>query len=78
MFPQSVSARNGAHRCRDPGGYAAAGNSPRRSCPKPLTGVAVGFAPEAIAVLADDCVDHAQNELIQLGPMTQSSRAVHP
>ena len=77
MFPQSVTARNGAHRCRDPGGYAAAGNSPRRSCPETLTGVAVGFAPEAIAVLADDCVEKLRT-LIQLAPVTQSSRAVHP
>ena len=78
MFPQSVSARNGAHRCRDPGGYAAPGNSPRRSCPKLLTGVAVGFAPEAIAVLADDCVDQAQNELIQTCPGGSQAEPYHP
>ena len=57
MFPQSVTARNGAHRCRDPGGYQRRATRRGGRAPKPLTGVAVGFAPEAIAVLADDCVE---------------------
>jgi hypothetical protein len=56
MFSQSVSACNGAQRSRDPGGYAAAGNSTRTSAPLTHSpGVAVGFAPGAVAVLADDC-----------------------
>ena len=55
MFPQSVSVCNGARGSRAPGGYAAAGNSTRTSAPlNPHTGVAVGFASEAVAVLADD------------------------